>query len=470
MMATFGIQAIAQVSAVRIVDCLLEGMLIAAIAGFGAHLARRQSAGTRFALWFSALMAIAVSPFWSVLPRSARVAPVAGVARAAITLPGSWAVYLFSLWAVIAIFLLLRVGAGLWRLRVLRRTFILLDPARLDVRVRETLQRDSWTQNISLCVSERVQVPAAIGLVKPVVVLPTWLMDELPAEELNQVLLHELAHLRRKDDWTNLLQQVVKALFFFHPAVWWIERRISLEREIACDDAVLAETASPRSYAECLQHIAEKTLARRTLAMAQAALGRVRQISTRVAQILDGGRDRRAARVGSTGLAWAGFVIVCALVGANEPQFVAFNDVAPASASRIDNRAALANENEAYKNVALRPAALKTVDEAPPSPALRVRSPHMVVARQKLNATSKRRRMPGEATFVSFNENRQIEPVYLAYFIQEPAASQTAVFVLVQDTSFGRPGQPFYAIEIWHVTVLHPVVPSAGSDISRKQI
>jgi beta-lactamase regulating signal transducer with metallopeptidase domain len=71
--------------------------------------------------------------------------------------------------------------------------------------------------------------------------------------------LHELAHLRRYDDWTNLAQKLVKALFFFHPAVWWIEKQVSLEREMACDDAVLAETASPRAYAECLAHLAEKT-------------------------------------------------------------------------------------------------------------------------------------------------------------------------------------------------------------------
>ena len=94
---------------------------------------------------------------------------------------------------------------------------------------------------------------------KPVVVVPGWVMQELSADELNQILLHELAHLRRWDDWTNLAQKVVKALFFFHPAVWWIEKRVSLEREMACDDAVIAETASPRAYAECLTHLAERT-------------------------------------------------------------------------------------------------------------------------------------------------------------------------------------------------------------------
>ncbi len=122
-------------------------------------------------------------------------------------------------------------------------------------------------------------------------------MQELSPDELNQILLHELAHLRRWDDWTNLAQKIVKALFFFHPAVWWIEKQVSLEREMACDDAVLAETASPRAYAECLAHLAEKTLIQRSLALAQAALGKIRQTSLRVAQILDANRPTGNGRV-----------------------------------------------------------------------------------------------------------------------------------------------------------------------------
>src|SRR5213078_2563160 len=120
----------------------------------------------------------------------------------------------------------------------------------------------------------------------PTVVIPAWLMEELPAAELNQILLHELAHLSRWDDWSNLAQKIVKALFFFHPAVWWIERKVSLEREMACDDAVLAENHSPRAYAECLVHLAEKSVLRRGVALAQAAVGRIRQTTLRVAQIL----------------------------------------------------------------------------------------------------------------------------------------------------------------------------------------
>ena len=96
-------------------------------------------------------------------------------------------------------------------------------------------------------------------------------VKELSTAELNSILIHELAHLRRWDDWTNLGQQILKALLFFHPAVWWIESKLALEREMACDDAVLAKTANPRGYAQCLISVAEKSFARRGLALAQAA-------------------------------------------------------------------------------------------------------------------------------------------------------------------------------------------------------
>ncbi|MBV9180467.1 MAG: M56 family metallopeptidase, partial [Acidobacteria bacterium] len=97
------------------------------------------------------------------------------------------------------------------------------------------------------------------------------------------------------DDWTNLVQNCVKALFFFHPAVWWIDRRLVLEREMACDDMVLACTPDSHLYAASLVSLAERLFAKkmgldRALVLAQHALGRFPQISTRLRRILDGHR------------------------------------------------------------------------------------------------------------------------------------------------------------------------------------
>jgi len=81
---------------------------------------------------------------------------------------------------------------------------------------------------------------------------------------------------------------------FFLPSVWWIERKLALDREMACDDAVLAHSGSPRGYAECLAKVAERSFLRRQIALAQAVVGRVRQLTTRVATILDPDRPRAA--------------------------------------------------------------------------------------------------------------------------------------------------------------------------------
>src|SRR5437762_4116518 len=116
-------------------------------------------------------------------------------------------------------------------------------------------------------------------------------MRELSDDELNSILLHELGHLRRRDDWTNLAQKILQALLFFHPAVWWIDSRLALEREAACDDLVVAKTCDARGYAKCLVSVAEKSVGRRPFAVAVAAVSRIRETTARLTRILDQNRS-----------------------------------------------------------------------------------------------------------------------------------------------------------------------------------
>jgi hypothetical protein len=127
---------------------------------------------------------------------------------------------------------LARVGAG-FRLRRTRRDGTAVDLSRVDSALRKTLEEFRHFRPVKLRTAEWVEVPTAIGFFQPAVIVPAWTLGELSAEELHSVLLRELAHLRRWDDWTNLAQEVVGALFFFIPAVWWIGSRLSLERETA---------------------------------------------------------------------------------------------------------------------------------------------------------------------------------------------------------------------------------------------
>ncbi len=307
-------------------NSVAAGIVIAIFAWALLRFAGRQNSSTRFAVWLAALGAIAFLPFMrSFTSGGASMGPESG-ATSAIALPASWAMVLFWLWAVIAAIGLLRLAVGLWKLRRVRASATPVDPAGLDPILRRTLEDFRSARTVTLCVSEQQRVPAAIGFFKPLIVFPAWAMRELSVAELNSILIHELAHLRRWDDWTNLLQKTVRALLFFHPAVWWVESKLSLEREMACDDAVLSQTSNAREYAACLVSVAEKSFLHRSLALAQAAVSRMRQTSRRVAQILD------AERPGATGI-WkpalgvvATFAMICGISQSQAPELVSFRD------------------------------------------------------------------------------------------------------------------------------------------------
>jgi beta-lactamase regulating signal transducer with metallopeptidase domain len=113
-------------------------------------------------------------------------------------------------------------------------------------------ERIGVRRNVALRVSMHCKSPVVLGFFKPQILLPA----EPVLEVSEPVLRHELAHVRRGDDWANLIQHCIKSLFFFHPAIWWVSNRISLEREIACDDEVLQSTLRPRAYALLLADLA----------------------------------------------------------------------------------------------------------------------------------------------------------------------------------------------------------------------
>jgi hypothetical protein len=327
------LRGMVQTAATHMLNGVVEGIGIALLAWVLLRGLGRQNSGTRFAVWYVALLAVAALPLLGHGDSRG-----AGLVRPPeIALPASWAIYLFAGWAMLAAVGTLRVGIGLWHVRRLRQSCAPVDLKAVDPLLRKTLQEFDSPRPVAICVSDALPGPTAIGFIRPLVIIPSWAMRELSAAELNTIVLHELAHLRRWDDWTNLIQKVVGALFFFHPAVWWIEKKLALEREMACDDLVLAKTVSPQAYAECLVSLAEvlakKSLLRRGFALAQAAVGRVRHISLRVAQILDEKRPG-ATRVWrpAPGLLM-GISLACLMALSDTPRLVSFENSSPVSAT-----------------------------------------------------------------------------------------------------------------------------------------
>ncbi len=143
-------------------------------------------------------------------------------------------------------------------------------------RLRTTL---AVSQRVGIAINERIATPLLIGIVRPLILLPPAALTGWSPDELEMVLLHELAHVRRWDNLVNFGQRLVESLLFFHPAVWWVSRCVRRDREECCDAVVVARTEKPQAYAELLVTLATPTSPLASLAMAQHPLaGRIRRI------------------------------------------------------------------------------------------------------------------------------------------------------------------------------------------------
>jgi hypothetical protein len=127
-------------------------------------------------------------------------------------------------------------------------------------------------------------------------------------------------------------------LLFFLPSVWWIERRLSLDREMACDDAVLVHSGTPLGYAECLARVAERSFMRRQIALAQAAVGRVRQLTERLSRILDPDRPRATQLWKPAVPVVMVIALLCAVPASFTPELVGFADDAPMAKAQVSGQ------------------------------------------------------------------------------------------------------------------------------------
>ena len=171
-------------------------------------------------------------------------------------LPGSrdalvyrWAVPLWM--AGVTIFSLRRL-AGFAAACRLRRTGVTRAPEVWQARMRELASRLWIARGVQLLESCLTEVPVTAGYLRPAILLPLGMLAGLPAEQVEYILIHELAHIARRDYLVNILQSVVEALLFYHPAVWWVSGVIRAEREHCCDDAVVALAGNAHAYAAAL--------------------------------------------------------------------------------------------------------------------------------------------------------------------------------------------------------------------------
>src|SRR4029077_4514355 len=160
---------------------------------------------------------------------------------------------------------------------------------------------------VRLLVFAIVQVPTVIGWLRPVVLVPVGALSGLPAEHLEALLLHELAHIRRHDYLVNILQSIAEALLFYHPAVWWVSGHIRADRELCCDDMAVSASGDALMYARALAQL-ESCRPAQLGATIPANGG---SLAERIGRLL--GRSRPAVR---TGLGPGVLAVAILLVGA----------------------------------------------------------------------------------------------------------------------------------------------------------
>jgi beta-lactamase regulating signal transducer with metallopeptidase domain len=189
-------------------------------------------------------------------------------------------------WLAGVLALSIRSLGGWWYLRRLRLSAITQAPAAVRASFDRICVALGLHRAIALRISTAIDSPMTLGTLRAIVLLPLRAITSLGPEELEVVLAHELAHVRRADFFWNILQTIAETLFFFHPAVWWISARIRHERELCCDDLALKICPNPVTYASALYRLEEHRSRHLRLAMALDGHASRHTLLMRIARIL----------------------------------------------------------------------------------------------------------------------------------------------------------------------------------------
>ena len=297
---------------------LWQGTILALLLGIALAAARNGSPQTRYALCCATLTLMALSPVATFaylahgtgpavhgnLPAAVAEAefPAAAQPWQAVSLLTRMAVlanqsmpWILSVWLMgVLLFLTRAIIAGIAAER-LKTASIIPAPEELLALARRAAERLSITQAFHVFSSQAVTAPTVIGWLRPVILFPVASLAGLAPEQLEAMLAHELAHIRRRDYLVNALQIVIETLLFYHPAVWWVSRCIRRERELCCDDIAVTVTGSPLIYAKALYLLEEQ----RALAPQLTLGGNGGQLTMRIKRLLTG-RQSAAGSYGGT--------------------------------------------------------------------------------------------------------------------------------------------------------------------------
>ena len=314
-----GASVLSVAAVTSLIAAVWEGAVLAVVVALCMRFLPRLSAASRSVIWlnvFLLLVLLHIVPSFKGqigIGQSAHASPV--------LLRSGFGLLIAALWVVLSLWRGVQLVLSALRLhRLVQRA----TPIHADEPLRALLQGNG-NRGAQLCTSAEIERPSVIGFIHPRILLPPALVEKLSALELQQVVLHEMEHLRRGDDWCNLLQKIGLMLFPLNPVLYWTEGRLCAERELACDDRVLQASYTRKAYAMCLTRLAEDSVLRRKLSLALGAWDRRSELVKRVQRLLM--RPGQSMGVREAKLVTGGLILaICggALVLARSPQLVAF--------------------------------------------------------------------------------------------------------------------------------------------------
>jgi bla regulator protein blaR1 len=270
--------ALIQTTALALLHFLWEGLLIGIAAAAALRGPAGRTARQRHLICMAALLCCALAPLITaavVAPRPPALPGLIQVRDAAPQLPGLYApgpaasggapgmmyaavmAWLAGALCVTGYYIMQWFGVR----RVCRSAFELQTPGHLAATARRVLCRWRQTAQVLVMASHAVLSPIVVGIWRPVIIFPAALVARMRAEDFELILLHEAAHIVRRDTWANALQITLEILLFYHPAVHWLSRRARLERECACDDFAVSASGTAYEYARALTALALEPVA-----------------------------------------------------------------------------------------------------------------------------------------------------------------------------------------------------------------
>jgi len=266
-------------------------------------------------------------------PRAPRAAPAPAAREPAATVPAAtvdagpmrwrlspdWTAFLFPVWLGGVAVVLVLLGIGIARIFWLDRVTEPMQDEGWLVMAEELSLELGVTRHVRLLQARGPAMPMTWGIRRPAILLPAE-ADAWTAERRRDVLLHELAHVKRHDFLIQLMARIACAVYWFHPLVWLAATRLREERERACDDQVLRAGATPSVYATHLLEIARGLRAARATSLASVAMARPAQLATRLLDVLDTRRSRDTLSPRSAVPAWIAAIAVVVPLAAAAPR------------------------------------------------------------------------------------------------------------------------------------------------------